>query len=172
MALSETISIGGKIATSHFSDISLGWTTVITAGGPAVQDAATITNPNTQITAATRAIFRRNGIGRTMLVRLGYDDGLTGITSPVVKVFGRTGSSDVWTVLETRSDALTMTLTTVTATDVSDGTLLYTQAGYTPTVGTQSCDVLGCEEFLIGVQTALAGATTTTANSVIQVKFI
>jgi hypothetical protein len=140
------------------------WQTVISAGGPATQDAATITNATTQITAATRSIFSRKGAGTILLIRLGYDDGLTSITNPIIKVFGRTGS-DAWMVLKDVSGNLTLTLTTALSTDATDGTLLYTAAD----VATSSIDCLGCDEILIGVQTALAG-TGTVSNSIIQVK--
>lgn len=141
------------------------WQTVITAGGPAAQDAATITNPDTQITAATRSIFNRGGGGTILLIRLGYDDGLTLITNPIIKVFGRTASTEPWMVLKDAAGNIAITLTTATTTDVTDGTLFYTAAD----VATASVDCLGCDEILIGVQTALAG-TGVTNNSIIQVK--
>lgn len=141
------------------------WQTIIDAGGPAVQDAATITNPTTEITETTTHIFQRKAKGTNMLLRLGYDDALTTITNPVVKVFGRTGN-DVWQLLKTRGGALTGTLTTA-ATDVTDGTLLYT----TPDWDDTTWDCLGCDEILVGVETALAG-TGSTANAIIQAKFV
>lgn len=142
------------------------WVTVIDAGGPAVQDAATIQNPDVSITAATRHIFNRGGWGTNILVRLGYDDGLTTITNPVIKVFGKTGSG-AWQILPNKAGSATITLTTAAATDVTDGTLLYTSVD----MDDQQIDSQGCEQILIGVQTALAG-TGVVSNSVIQVKLI
>lgn len=147
------------------------WQTVITAGGPAVQDAATITSPTTQITAATRSIFKCLGAGTTLLVRLGYDGTLTAITSPVIKVFGRATSAETWQVLKTRSGGLSATITAVVASDTIDvaaSALTFTAPDYS----TLAFDRLGCDEILIGVETALAGATGTTATSIIQVKLI
>jgi hypothetical protein len=146
--------------------ITNAWQTVIAAGGPALLDAATITNPTTQIVRATTSIFERSASGTVILIRLGYDDALTGITNPIIKVFGRTGS-DPWMILKDVAGNIAMTLTTSLTTDVSDGTLLYTAAD----VATASVDCLGCEEILIGVQTALAG-TGVTNNSIIQVKLL
>lgn len=142
------------------------WQTIIAAGGPGTQDAATITNPNTQITNSTTHVFKRGGRGTVFFLRLGYDDGLTGITDPVVKVFGRGNSADVWQLLPTEGGALTGTLTTA-ATDVTDGTLNYTTCG----VLAQAWDCLGCEEIIVGIQTALAGLGVTN-NSIIQAKII
>lgn len=168
MALGTTIdnkAVPNKEGNINQSMTS-GWVTVISAGGPATQDAATITNPDTQITTSTRSIFRRRGAGTILLLRLGYDDGLTSITNPIVKVFGRT-DLNTWMVLKDVAGNLTVTLTTAASTDVADGTLLYTAAD----VASTSIDCLGCEEILIGVQTALAG-TGTVSNSIIQVKVL
>lgn len=139
------------------------WRNVLDAGGPAVQDAATITNPTTQIVNSTTHIINVDNGATFCALRLGYDDGLTGITDPVVKVFGRT-KTDVWQLLKTRAASLTGTLTTA-ATDVADGTLFYT----TPDIETHVWDCFGCEEIIVGVETALAG-TGTTSNAVVQAK--
>lgn len=145
--------------------LSSKWQTVIAAGGPAVQDAASITNPTTQIVNSTTSIFYKGAYGTNILIRLGYDDGLTSITSPVIRVFGRTGT-DAWQALENKASSETITLTTDSA-DVTDGTLLYTDVD----ASSHQVDTLGCEEIIIGIQTALAG-TGSTANSIIQVKLI
>ncbi len=139
------------------------WVNVVDAGGVAVQDAATVTNPSTQITAATRHIFRRNGLGTHLLLRMKYDDGLTSITAPIVKVFGRGGDNDGWQLLKTRSGSLSVALS-VAATDVEDGTNKFT----TPDYDLHAWDSLSCNEFLVGIETALAGtgdATTATIEA-------
>lgn len=166
------MAISGPAAINSFvkeivapCSLTQNWTTAISAGGPAVQDSASITNPTTQITADTRVLLRRGGVGTSLILRLAYDDGLTSITNPVVKVFGRTGN-DVWQALRNKSGSLTTTLTTA-ATDTTDGTLLYTN----PAFDTEAIDCLGCDEILVGVETALAG-TGTTSNAVIQAKII
>jgi len=139
------------------------WRNVLDAGGPAVQDAVSITNPTTQIIGATTHIISMDNGATFIALRLGYDDGLTGITDPVVKVFGRT-KTDAWQVLKTRAGTLTATLTTA-ATDAADGTLFYT----TPDIESHVWDCFGCEELIVGIETALAGVGTV-ANSIIQGK--
>lgn len=166
MTLSPTYRHQAYADTARQVSLTSKWVTVISDGGPAVQDAATITNPTTQITASTRRIFNKADTGTIVLVRLGYDDGATSITNPVVKVFGRTGT-EPWMVLKDVAGNLTLTLTTAASTDAADGTLLYTAAD----VATASVDCLGCEEIIVGVQTALA-VTGTTANSIIQLKLL
>lgn len=143
------------------------WVTIIDAGGADDQDAATITNPTTQIVLSTRHILLRGNQGTILLLRLVYDDGLTSITNPVVKVFGRSLSTEIWQLLKTKAAALTGTLTTATSTDVTDATNNYT----TPDYDTQSWDCLGCAEILVGIQTALA-ATGTVTTAYIQAKII
>jgi len=143
------------------------WQTVITAGGPAVQDAASITNPETQITSSTRSIFNRKGAGTHLLLRLKYDSTLTAITSPVVKVFGRTGA-DAWQLLYSKGGNLVETLTTDTTNDARDGTFNYT----TPSFSVHVWDCLGCDSLIVGVQTAFAGATGSVATATVQAKVI
>lgn len=156
-------SVSPRGETVRSASIVSKWRGVIDAGGPAVQDNASITNPTTQIIAETRHIFVLDNAGSFVCLRLAYDDGLTSITNPIVKVFGRTGA-DVWQILKTRAGSITGTLTTA-ATDVTDGTLCYT----TPDSQSTTWDCLGCEEILVGVETALAG-TGTTSNSIIQAR--
>lgn len=143
------------------------WQTIIDAGGPAVQDAATINNPDSQITAATRHIFQRKGKGTNLLLRLKYDSTLTTITSPVVRVFGRSGGEQ-WQLLVSRGGNNQETLTVDTTNDSRNGTFSWT----TPSFSVHAWDCLGCEEFLVGVQTALAGSTGSTATATIEAKII
>ncbi len=167
MALAADITSTKLPSTGHSLPASLTtqWQTLITDGGPAALDAATITNPETQITAATSARFVRLGAGSHILLRLRYDDGLTSITAPVVKVFGRTGSQP-WQLLKNRAGNLSIALTPA-ATDTEDGTYKYTTADF----DLHAFDCLGCDEILVGIETALAG-TGTTSNSAIEIKVI
>ncbi len=140
------------------------WQTVVRAGGPALLDNASITDPTTQIVRDTTSIFSRQAGGTILLIRLGYDDALASITNPVIRVFGRTGD-DAWQELPDAAGNSAITLTTAASVDATDGTLKYTKA----VVAAHSVDCLGCEEILIGVQTVLAG-TGVVNNSIIQVK--
>lgn len=170
MALSATVNNGalvGMTGATAPSSITTGWISVITAGGPAVQDAATITNPTTQITASTRRIFSRQALGTNIMLRLKYDSTLTLITSPIVKVFGRT-STDGWQLLYSKAGNRFETLTVDTTNDARDGTFSYT----TPSFSTHAWDCLGCEEILVGVETALAGSTGSTSTATIDIKCI
>jgi hypothetical protein len=145
------------------------WFTAISAGGMIVQDAATITNPTTQITSPTRNRFYRSslGIGTNILVRMGYATALTAITSPVIKLFGRYNSTEAWQLLKNKSLTITTTVTADTTNDVTDGTLKYTTTDFSLT----AFDSLGCNEFIFGVQTILAG-TGTVNTAILQAKII
>lgn len=172
MAIGSTIVAAGSPRTGMQAVVpmsaSSGWLTIIDAGGMVVQDAATITNPTTQITSSTRHLFRRMGLGTTLLLRMGYDDGISGaITSPIVKVFGRSDANQAWDLLTTKSISLTSTITVTQATDVQDGTYGYT----TVSAVTQAWDCLGCSEFLVGVETIFS-ATGTVNTAFLQGKFI
>lgn len=165
MALSTTVGFDVDSIAPAMVPCSLTsrWTVAITAGGPASQDAASITNPTTQITASTRRILKRNKMNGTLvMVRLGYSG--TPSTSPIIGVWGRTGT-DVWQRLINKSSGTAPALTTAASTDVTDGTLKYTSASEDHTF-----DCVGCEEILIGVETAFAGSVT--ADSIIQAKII
>lgn len=159
-----------KVNMSAVAPVSLksAWVVAIDAGGVATQDAATITNPTTQITGSTKHIVARRNCGTHAILRLQYDSTLTAITSPIVKIFGRVGSAEAWQLLYSRAGNLVETLTVDTTNDARDGTYSYT----TPSFSTHAWDCLGCDEILVGVQTALAGSTGSTATAVVQLKFI
>lgn len=171
MALADTETIG----SIHGNEVSGGITPVATVqftskwyevneqGHLETQDNASITNPDTQVTGATNRIFRSLH-GTLLMFRMKYDDGLSSITDPVIKVFGRFNSGDQWMLLRNQDEAITMTLTTA-ATDVTDGTDKWT----TPDLNAHVIDKAGCREFLVGVQTALA-ATGDPTLATIEVK--
>lgn len=151
-----------NVNTTHPAAPRATYQTVVAAGLPATIDAATITNPLTQITRAGTSLLTVQGRGTFLIVRLAYDAGLTGITSPTVKVFGRANSGEPWRLLRTRGGAINAQLLTA-ATDVTDGTLDYT----TPDLTSNVWDLQGCDQILIGVEVALAG-TGTTSNARIE----
>lgn len=172
MALGDTVQVnfspeGTAEATIPVSGTAV-WQTIIDAGGPANADVTpgnTITNPDSQITSVTTHILQRKAKGTTLLLRLGYDDGLTAITDPIVQVFGRTGD-DEWELLPNTAQDLSVTLTTA-ATDTTDGTYKYTTVYLNET----AWDCRACDEILVGIIIALAG-TGTVNNSFIQAKFV
>lgn len=154
------------------------WVTALTAGTVATQDGSSgvVTDPDSLSKTTHIRLSRENQLGSVILARLGYDDGLTGITDPVLVCFGRTGiraadgsvTYDEWQLLPTMEDtpAFESTLTT-DATDVTDGTLLYT----TPDRKANAWDCMGCNEFVFAVKTALSGTGTVT-NAIVQAKII
>lgn len=141
------------------------WATVVGAGGPAAIDAATVTNPTTEVTRSlTRPFLIGDRVGQYLQVRLAYNPSLTVSTSPTVKVFGRRNGGG-WELLMTRGGAKNVALVTSSA-DVNDGTFKYTVCSATDTV-----DLLGSDEILVAVEVALAG-TGTTSDSLIQVRIL
>lgn len=155
--------------TVYPSSLTSSWQTVINAGGLIVLDAANITNPDTEIDASLSTNLKnsisRKGFGTTAIVRMGYSNGLTAITSPVIEVFGRTGS-DVWMPLKTKSASLTATITTDATNDINIGGFRYT----TPDFTSQAWDCGGCDELVAGVSVILAG-TGTVDTAFLQIKF-
>jgi hypothetical protein len=140
------------------------WITAIDATGMDDVDAATITNPTTGITLSTRHIIGRSGdVGTNLMLRMAYAG--TSSVSPIVKVFGRTGS-DAWQVLKNKAGNVSATVQT-NSTDATDGTLSYT------TVDNNTIwDCLGCDEFLVGVETAYAVSAGSAATALLQAKMI
>lgn len=147
-------------ATVQFGDIHVGtpasqWTNMIDAGGIASQDASPITDPDSDITNSTTKIVGGGGRGNRLLIRYGYTaTGLT--TDPVIVVFGRYDSNEDWMVLENEDGDNEITMATP-ATDAGNGTLLYTSVDDTHSM----IRTKGCQEFLVGVETAAAGGTRT-----------
>ncbi len=165
MSLGSTrnLQVDSRGAQVFPCSLSSRWADAIDAGGVTVQDAATILDAAASITASTRHVIKRNNHAGTLLkVRLKYVGSVS--QSPVVVVFGRSGS-DPWEMLANKSGAYTATLTAAPSTDATDGTYLYSNTG-----DDQTFDCNGCDEFLIGIQTVVAGGTT--ASDVIQAKII
>lgn len=144
-----------------------GWLAAIDNGGLNSQDAATITNPDTEIVGSTAHIVRTNGFGTQLKVRMQYDDGITPSADPIIQCFGRGRPGDVWQLLQNKAGSTSITLVTATSTDLTDGTDLYTAVD----PDDHHIDQDGCTEFLFGVTTAFAGTGGPSA-SVLQVAVI
>lgn len=148
------------------------WVTVISAGGMDDQDnSGSVTNPETEITDATRIRFKLDDQNATTLrFRLGYAG--TPSTDPVITVWGRKlaagETTGGWKRLYNKaaSPAVTMTLTTATATDYNDGTLKHTNDNPL----THAVDVDGCDEFLVQVVTAYAVSAGSAATAILEVQ--
>lgn len=145
------------------------WQTVIDAGGMDDTDGSgNPTNPETQIDGTDHhdLLSAAKKEGTTVLFRVGYDDALSGVTSPVVRVFGKFDKDDtneIWTMLPDANGSTDLTCTVDTTNDVADGTLKYTKP--------VSVDGLGFNDFRFGVKTAIAGTGTVT-NAIGQAKLI
>lgn len=98
--------------------------------------------------------------------RLKYDRAVTAPTSPVIAVFGRTRLSETevgsWERLSTLGSASTSTLTVDVTNDVDDGTWQYTSTS----LEDHTFDLNGCNEFLVGIQTAFAGTGTVNTSTI------
>lgn len=153
------------------------WVTVIGAGGPASTDnGGTITNPETHIDGETRYAFRRErGQGTTLRLRLGRNQDLTVATAPEVKVFGRcvvadqqgaVEALDDWMLLRNKAGSVSATLDT-DAEDAEGDSLKFTS----PHLTNNAWDCEGCNDFRVGLPTALTGDGTL-SDSIIQAKFL
>ena len=181
MVLGAEINLGTKTDSPDFLQISkptsinTRWVNVLDANGPATADNAgsRITNPGALELGGnpTTHILGKTDTGTVILLRLGYDDGLSGITDMVVQVFGRTidtsGDSQEWQLLKNNNSVEEVTIKTEEADDITDGILKYT----TPDLINNTWDTLGCNDILVAVKTALAGAGDLT-NSILQAKLI
>ena len=129
------------------------WVTIIDNGGLETQDAADITDPAAEINNSTTHILRTGGRGTKVYFRMKYDDGITPNADPVLKVFGRYDSDSQWEALYMNNATPTheMTMVTAEATDVTDGTDIWTPL---VAAGNTEFDLLGNDEVLVGVETA------------------
>jgi hypothetical protein len=129
------------------------WQTVLAAGAIDGTDnaGADITNPDTQISGADHVFLKIDKQGTFVQFRLKYDASLTGITNPVIQVFGRFNNEEGWQRLKNLSNETDVTLTTA-ANDVTDATWAWTHPGYLD----QTVDLDGTDEIIVGVKTALA----------------
>lgn len=175
MALGTTIDVSSNYGDTDAqfvaqSGIVSKWFTVIDAGGADDQDAATITDPAAEITAATRKKITTKGRGNHLALRLVYDDGVSAVTNPSLAVFGRVetaAGTELWERLRTLGNSRTVALAVDTTNDASDGTLNYTDVVLEDTV----VDLNGCDEILVGVETAFA-ATGTVTSAYVQGKIL
>lgn len=146
-----------------------GWQICTDPPGVAISDGSPVTNPNTQIANSYHHLFRCNQAGSHLIFRLAYDVNFTSITTePVINVFGRCSSADAWMKLKNRTGSVDMAFDTDLTNDVSDGTYRYTTVDQT----INAFDLLGCNEFLVGTTTALAGVNGSPALSFYQFKFV
>lgn len=159
------------LGTTSHSTIDA-WVTAVSAGGPATQDAATIT-ATSSIDGATKKRMKLAEGTSHVAIRLGYDPATTAITEQcVVKVFGRkqldnTPSFGRWEVLHNRNGDSSAILTAAPSTDLDD-TLSYTVCDEFDHV----FNVRNCTEVVIGVETAFSPTDGSSAVSIIEIKIV
>jgi len=138
-------------------------------------DGDPVTDPEAMTASSRRLLQRDNRMGTFLGVRMKYNTGLTNITSPILKIFGRmrtvTATSETvgpWQILKNRLGDLSVPLT-VASTDV-----VVSASGpkaTTPDPMGHYFDCQGCNEFLIAVETAMT-ATGTITLAALAVKII
>lgn len=143
--------------------LSTPWMTVIDAAGmdDADNSGNRILNPLTSIATSSRHKISLPPWARYIFARMAYTGSV--VTSPVVQIFGFDGQEDGSDFVQLQNMAGTpaeeVTLTAVAATDMTDGTDLFTEVLQT----THKFDLLGSRVILPGVKTAFDGDAKTTA---------
>lgn len=188
MAVGATITLDrGELQGSEGVVAPVGlsgnWKNIIDGGGVATADNASITNPSTQIVTATTHVFSKT-TGTFVSLRL-LHQGTGTLTSPVVVLFGRnrkqTGTAFRRLYNQDATPIFAVTLTCVLATDLTE-----TFAGPVGSTGnpyglpqgnyqatdvnpkTHVWDMMECDEFLVGVQTAFNDTNNLESNCVVQ----
>lgn len=152
-----------------------GWFPLIDATGmdDADNSGSAVLNPFTGITLATRKIVDVGGMGTLLAIRMGYAG--TPSTDPVIQLFGGMTHTDGvptgdWESLYNFADTPlhAITLTTGTATDVTNGTLKYTVVDAKSHV----LDIRACRYILACVKTAYAVSGGSAATAVMYGKIL
>ena len=162
-ALEGNYTSGTPNFPASFSSVWVDAVTDVTAA-----DASAIDDPAAEITASTRNIItRERWMGTNLCVRLLYEQGAGTPVGPTLAVFGRYDSNQPWERPLTRGNARTVTFTPATATDT-----LFSSALRSTEVNSSDhiVDMLGNNEFLVGVEVVGSGGVSTAAK--VQVKFI
>lgn len=174
MALGTIITnVDGLYPKCQFASapqLSTPWTTVIDAGGMDETDNATarILNPITSIVGSNRHKISLPPWARYLFARLAYTG--TPSADPVIQIFGFDGQGDTDKFVQLQNMAGTpaeeVTLTTATASDITDGTDKFTEVLQT----THKFDLLGSRVILVGVKTAYAVSAGSAATAYLQIR--
>jgi hypothetical protein len=128
-------------------------------------DNASVTNPTTQITRACTRILRALAGGTNLAIRLSIPSAASITTSCSLAVFGRCGDSGEWQRLRNRNNLSSVTFTLPTS-PVVNGSLKSSEVDNL----NHLFDCQGCDQFLIGVETALALSGGNAYDSVLSAK--
>lgn len=119
--------------------------------GLATADANPITNVATSI-LDVRRVFNCKQMGTHVAFRIAYPTGtVTVTTNAALAVFGRTGTSDGWQRLKSISGNTQLLIALDLTNDITDGT---SKRSYVDPVD-HVFDRMGCNEFVVCVETAL-----------------
>ena len=127
MALGDNVSFADATVSKHGpfdthiansitrpAQISSAWTIIHTTpethDHPTGSDGAVNLRPDLIVSAGTQYVDV-DGRGTSLVLMHRYDDAETSGTSPIIYVFGRSGTSDPWCRLKNKSDSITATLT-------------------------------------------------------------
>ena len=172
MALGSNVSAGfdatpvrGKLTIS--AQLVSQWVQIIDNGGLETQDASTLTDPDTDINNSTTHIFVAGGRGSTLLLRMKYDDTVVPNVDPILRVYGRHSSADKWDAIPNSAASITTAIVTIVTTDVSDGT-----DNWSTVLAAETFPMLGCDEFLVGVQTVLGVSAGDATLSTLEAKVV
>lgn len=150
------------------------WNTAITAGGVATADAATITNPHSEIRSDRKVIDASNLDFDYVVMSMLYDPTLTGITDPNAVLFGaaadKVGNTGEYSPVNNRNNARSASLACAPASDTKTeaGTLARTAVDNQAHVFPRR----GNSKFFVGIEQALAGSTGSTATALVQLAFV
>jgi len=136
-----------------------------------VVDAATITNPESQITAASRASIDRLGLGTSMQLLLRYPRAITSCTQHLkVKAAGRSlqGGTGAWQRLINAQGDSSVMITLDPTNDFDDGSTWK----YALVREEHWFDCQAYDEFVVGVEQAATVAGGTMATAEIQARFV
>lgn len=140
---------GGQVPSLPMS-ISAPWSAWVLQDLSTI-DAATITNPETQITAATRRTWLRQFVGTSLQVQAVYPRAATlKTTDPIVVVFGRSivgGTALPWNLLVNDNGDSQITVEIDPTNDADDGSTYK----YSTVKSTNWLDSQGYDEFLLGL---------------------
>ena len=170
MPLGTNVQAGFDVTPlrSHMSvsaDLRSKWVVIRDVGDMDTADGSPVDDPDADITNSTTHILATGGRGTKLLVRMRYDDNDSSPTDPVVKVFGRHSSGDTqWMTLSNDTPGIVGTIVTAVTTDVTDATNKWSTV-----LPATSFPLLGCDELLVGLQTAYA-ATGNAALALLEAK--
>jgi hypothetical protein len=127
-------------------------------------NASPIQDPDADIsTIATNRIFKiHQGVATTIFASMAYDDGISGVTNPIVALCGRRNAQDYWRLLPNSLGAITSTIAVDLTNDLDmDITQPFTLTGmsFTTVFAGQTWDTNGCAEFVFSIDTALAASS-------------